>query len=616
VISCDHRGHGAGGAPRRTDGYQRWRLRSTSWVPVHGDPGGRRRRPPTERWIGTPRATGQLRIPIVALPDPAPALELVNWTHPDADAVVSSLALLRNADLDDPLVVSTADRLLKKLEGSLANHRATAAAPELLCHAGRGRRWSGSPVIPDLPRLERLTELAVLPAGAWPHLRRVYELAPASAVVTQQVVQGPALRNVEPLLPRLARAKLLAVLTQRSSDDTSSIATRLARLREHPVARFELRLTAHGATTRITSLPVHLVEKPRRRGGLPLADLYYTPAAPAALAELVPLLQSYLGIADFEAVWFALTARDDALAAGGVDRLGVREARERLASRRPPPAAPPEHVIDFEPPADDRPPRSRSGPHEGDRRRPADVPLASHEPASLGFGAPVPLAPAPPRPPRLTANVPSPPPGRPFDFDSPPLPDDAAPIAPDDNGRLGADTVVEDRAVAYVAKYGRRVLDAAVKDVQSDKLGGTSSSICPTVRASLSRSRAAVAPRALPSHATSCTRRARARTGSSTTPSTWQARGRHWCGSRGLTSSRRRISRSANTASRPGARCWPARRSPSWRSVTRRPGRPPRHRSRRQRRYDLEPATIAARRRAGWAHRTRRVGNEGSSCAT
>lgn len=503
-VRCTHKAHRWNRKTRPTEGYQRWRLRTTSWVPVRNDPEGRRRRPPTEVWADVPARRPPL-VPTANLGTTTPALELVPWTGPPASAVESTLRLLPKSEQDPARVAETADQILKKLEASLTRDSPIRDCPSLLCTIGKQRKWSDHPVIPDLPRLERLDDLATLPLGSWENIRRVYGLPLASSLVEQSLTAGPRRSDLLPLLPHKRKARLLAVLTRGRSAATSDIATRLKRIREHPVRDFDLQLQMNGKKRHIRNLALHLIEKPRKKRQLPLADLYFTPDATADSSELATLLRLYLATKDYDRLWFALTAPDSALAEEGIGPAEIAEASELLAKRRsPPPTSPQQAVEDEYRDALQEPDgfgASETPEAPADRGRnggvPKDIELPAPKAADLKFGSPerLPNRPLPYRVDPANDGTAADPPRD--DRTSEPLEHSSQGAtqqgraagtnqvdseseanragvafggAPSDSDS-GPDRAVEQRAVEYAWEYGRRELGAEVRDVQSLKLG-------------------------------------------------------------------------------------------------------------------------------------------------
>jgi len=500
-VRCQNSSHRGAAKPRKAPGYQRWRLHRTAWVPVSNDPQGRRHRTPSEAWIGLPRAASKWLIPQAQLPDLSGPLELVSWSRPTAPQVEHLLAILRNVKVDARVRDETSDALLVKLESAVRRLDTSRIPVGVLAFRGRERSWSESPLIPDLPRLNTLEGIDVLPSGLWPGMRKVYGLSLASEVVAQQVRVTGARRDVEPLLSTRARVRLLALLA-RGADDVGQLAMRLKRLREHPVVAFELRLSVNGVNRSTAALSVHLVEQRSRRGGLPTGDLYWTERVAADLPELVQLLGHYLQLDDPSALGFFLTAQDEALRTHGIKPSEIEEAAELLRRRRGAADVRPAFEVSVAQPdseradTDESPPQSSVPPPSRSYLRPrsgsANVlqrPLQRPEP---GFtekldGPPV-LAPSPeevafgtPRTLEAPVTVVVEREGTPG-MPAPSAPDlqtnSQAPVAretaePDGDGTDAvADAVIERLAVDYVRRYARSALEVAeIRDVQADNKG-------------------------------------------------------------------------------------------------------------------------------------------------
>lgn len=499
-VRCQNTSHRGAAKARKAPGYQRWRLHRTAWVPVANDPQDRRHRVPSEAWTGLPRAASKWLIPQAQLPDSNASLELVNWSRPAVSEVERLLAILRTADVDTRVRDETADALLGKLETAVRRIRTTRSPVSVLAFRGRERSWSESPLIPDLPRLSTLDAIDVLPPGPWPGMRNVYGLRLASQVVAQQVrVTGPR-RDVEPLLPTRARARLLALLA-RGAEDVTQLAARLKRLREHPVVAFELRLSANGIHRSTAALSVHLVEQTSRRGRLPTGDLYWTDGVAGDLPGLVQVLGHYLQLDDPSALGFFLTAPEEALRTHGVRRSEIEEAAELLRRRRgaadvrplfevtvplPEPELPdrqaPPVQLD-EAPASRAAPRSRSGsssvlqrPLQRPPSRAADnvdgapAVVLAPPPEEVVFGTPRQFdAPAVERGGVLRAAAPAAPDGQ-ATGDLPPV--DELDDSEGDSTDPVTDAVIEGLAIDYVCRYARAALEVAeIRDVQAEKKG-------------------------------------------------------------------------------------------------------------------------------------------------
>jgi hypothetical protein len=501
-VRCQNTSHRGAAKPRTAPGYQRWRLRRTAWVPVVNDPHGRRHRMPSEAWTGLPRGASRWLIPQAQLPDPDPSLELVSWSRPGVADVEQQLAILRTADADHPARDATADALLGKLEASVRRLKTMRTPVSVLALRGRERSWSDSPLIPDLPRLNTLDAIEVLPPGPWPGIRKVYGFSLASEVVAQQVrVTGPR-RDVEPLFPTRARARLLALLA-RGADDVPQLAARLKRLREHPVVAFELRLSANGVQRSTAALAVHLVEQTGRRGRLPIGDLYWTEAVVGDLPGLVQVLSHYLQLDDPSALGFFLTAPDEALRTHGISRSEIEEAAELLRRRRSALDAPPAFEVSLPLPEPDSPELQTGRPAEPNvtsswsapgprsagvsllqravQRPPSQTPDSSDSvppvvlapsPEDIVFGTPmqldVPVNHGRKRAtglrigPRTAPDVPA------ADTEGA----DELVVPPDNVTDEVTDSAIERLAVEYVCKYARAVLEVVeIRDVQLDNKG-------------------------------------------------------------------------------------------------------------------------------------------------
>lgn len=305
-IRCTHSEHRGKRNARTAIGYQRWLLRTRPWIPVRNDPTGLTHRPPGEAWIDVSDRHGWLEVPQAALSaSRVRGLGLVSAEHPRPGGIVRALEDLRTAyavpEKHTAQSVGTADWLMRHLEMRLKKSSPDEGEASSLLAVGRGgrRMWAREPLIPDIPQLEMMTDLLVLPNGDWRALRRVYGLRRASEVVTVKVRRGGLQRSVGHL-SGVAGFQLLALLTKLGSDPRP-IAFRLARLAEYPVSRLTLTIRYESQEWEVA--PTHYLRVRRdTRGHVAGGALYWNVISRPSAIELGRDIASYLDEAEHESL--------------------------------------------------------------------------------------------------------------------------------------------------------------------------------------------------------------------------------------------------------------------------------------------------------------------------
>jgi hypothetical protein len=337
AVQCTNSEH-RGRAPRKhAVGYQRWRLTSTAWVPVHSDPKGAELRPPGQAWTG--HIGKELLVPRAALrAEDAQGLGLVHAERPGIQPVEHALEELHELfpDLEDAAgdVHATADWLLTRLDrASRAATGQGGAVPPLPSYAEGRRVWSRSPLIQDLTGLDAF-ELEVLREGNWQGLRRHYGLRRASELVEQEVNPGPAIRALR-VLSRDSQARLAALLAGQGGD-SERVATRLARFRESPVSRLSVRFSVDGRRLGDSvAAPFFLSVQRDRRGAVRGATLFATPELdPATRITLARDLANYLDVDLQHSIALFLTNSKAVMESERISEDAIVEAGKRVDRHR------------------------------------------------------------------------------------------------------------------------------------------------------------------------------------------------------------------------------------------------------------------------------------------
>ena len=337
-IYCRHSAHTGRAHHKHAPGYQRWRLKSTAWIPVRNDPAGVDLRPPPQVWTGT-RLPQWLLVPQARLPPSVGrALRLVNADRPGLAALEESLLRLRDAFPDlanaPPDVQRSAEWLLKHL--NRASQRADASpCPPLPASRGGEPVWSDAPVVGDEAAASLLDELDLLPTGSWSGLRHRYGLRRASEVVESQVRPGKRMRG-RPLVVGEQGASLLAYLGARGADQ-DRLATRLASLRERAVATVELALRATGTQPWNSVARPYVLDLERDRlSRIRGATLFWAPPLEGnARIDLARDLAAYLDATEYgDAIALFLLAQPAALDSEHISDDDVAEAARQVRTHR------------------------------------------------------------------------------------------------------------------------------------------------------------------------------------------------------------------------------------------------------------------------------------------
>jgi hypothetical protein len=495
---CMHSAH-EGRIVKRLPGYQRWLLENTEWVPVSDDPAGQRLRRPAEAWVDIPARDSWLVLPRARLrKEVRSRFDLASAQRPRSESLARALDILADAhDADRPMADDrrrTALWLQERLDRALQRSARPIDTPWLLCRENRKWGWATDPLVADIPGLEGLDGLALLPPGEWRGLRAAFGLRRASDAVEIKLRTGKRVRSIGLLSPE-SRAQILALLL-RHGVDAEQAARRLALIRTRPVTALILDLSLNGSSATFPR-DFHLAVTRTRQRRLKAAELYYVPSQqlnmPSLGRELAALLEEEgLG----SSIALVLLDAEQALADEGIREddvieaarlLGAARRRARIAdepedeaddvaddaSEAPAPADE-DIVSDASQPAathaDDKPPVTASsatpageGSPVGDSRAASDsrrnggTGTAEHDGKKLvsedaSFGSPRTgrRREAPVRGRRSVRLNGSPARG---------------------GGYLEADPETEARAMELVARYGREILGAEVFDVHEEKKG-------------------------------------------------------------------------------------------------------------------------------------------------
>lgn len=379
-IRCDNSEHHGHAVPRQAVGYQRWRLQTTAWVPVRGDPSGTELQLPARSWTDIPRTSDWLVVPRAQLrSQDARRLGVVRADQPRPDAVVAALQALEAAHADLPtapaVVRESALWLMTRLERVLRRvDEPSDTVPPLPAVVDTTVVWSRSPVITNVPGLPRLTNVALLPAGRWTSLARVFGLKRASEAVAAEVLAGPV-RHVDKVLTVERRAQLLALLANGDSNDLQA-AARLARVREVGVSFLNIRWSVDGVAAEPVEATSHFAVRRDRKGRPIGALLYHDARRPRDPFLIGRALAEYLDLPDaVDAAVLFLTDPDEMVRQRGVSDGDTEEALALLRRRRG-------FEPDREPPVPVTEPLAGRGPASG--TSPADRPPAGAATSNAG----------------------------------------------------------------------------------------------------------------------------------------------------------------------------------------------------------------------------------------
>ncbi|MEN3284999.1 MAG: hypothetical protein V7607_6139 [Solirubrobacteraceae bacterium] len=303
TFTCDHGNHRNKAKPRAVPGYQRWRLRSTPWVLVVNEPGGRTQGAPTQVWSGVPRSQAALLLPRPKLASASSSFELVAWDRPSVDAVEGALADVRAAFPDlhvaPEAAQETADVLLHKLESALGDdeERDPIFLPGTI---GDQRAWVDDGVVLDLPGLAAVPGLPIVHVARTSRIRAAYGLDGAHERLDEEVLPGEPVER--PALLSLDRRAAIVALMGRRGAARRELAKRLAVVDERQVARIDVEVAlSDGRTHPLIDLPFKLVS-----ASAPPALFLNDPELERAL-DLAAVLADYLDVpADAERLALAL----------------------------------------------------------------------------------------------------------------------------------------------------------------------------------------------------------------------------------------------------------------------------------------------------------------------
>ena len=335
VVRCNHGSH-PGKLVRRIPGYQTWLLETREWVPVSRDPAGASLRAPAVAWVDIEARDSWLALPRVALATSVrPAFAFASARRPTVDSLEQSLNLLAET-FDDPEHATeelrrTARWLQERLDRVLRRRVDAGEAPFFLCRMANEWTWDAKPLIADVPGLENLDGLTLLPAGDWRGLRDAYRLKRASDVVSLRVHPGKRVVG-NGLLSNESRAQILALITKRGAD-VETATRRLALIRLLPVASLRVEVSLNGSRSS-SSRAFHL-EVLRAGRRISSARLYYVPSNPLSLAALGHELADYISEHSLgDAIALLLHDASDALSGEAVSSSEVADALRAIENAR------------------------------------------------------------------------------------------------------------------------------------------------------------------------------------------------------------------------------------------------------------------------------------------
>jgi Protein NO VEIN, C-terminal len=372
-VSCQHSSHRSGRG-RTAPGYQRWLLETRSWVPVAEDPAGKSSRRPLEAWIDVTKAASWLLVPRAAFRSKQGRhLRITTAERPQVEAVESAISELAALypDLGQAPVgaIRSAAWLQERLERVLGQRRSLTKRARIpfAARSGGEWQWSQNPLVQDLPGVDAVPTLVILPPGRWDGVRRAYGLGAASDVVTVEVeaVEAPGRRGI---LGIARRAELVAVLAKRGVE-LGSLAYRLGRLRELPCRLLRLRLSSNGQDHDLER-PFYLRPHNDRLGRLSSGILYLDAGAePDAYAlDLARSLAGYLGDASLEEPigLFLIAPHGSLLRDRRVSEEDVLEAEEAIRRHRSPEGDQDEASSERQEPPPEERESGKGGPHGGE----------------------------------------------------------------------------------------------------------------------------------------------------------------------------------------------------------------------------------------------------------
>jgi hypothetical protein len=338
-VKCDGASHAGMASVRSTLGYQEWRLASTAWVPVKGDPLGEPLARPSEAWAAVGRGVDPVIVPRSPFrAEDATRLRLVPNERPPLEAIERALTRLALASPELAMaprrVVDSAETLMRRLERAVPRTVVTAAAPWLPAQADGRAAWSDSPAVGTIPGMPALADLAVIPGGPWAGLRRRYDLPLVREVVEVTTSTGPSYR-ASALLPPERRVELLAILTRLDVDEKEA-ALRLAKLRESSHRWLSVSWRVVGGGEAVTGPATFYLEEERNRAGASVrATLLRDGTTRPADGDLGQALAEYLGATDQEPeITLFLGTPAQRLTRHGISRSELSDALRLLGARR------------------------------------------------------------------------------------------------------------------------------------------------------------------------------------------------------------------------------------------------------------------------------------------
>lgn len=342
-IRCAHSSH-SGAARRRgapAPGFQWWLLHENAWLPSEGGPTGARFGRPRDLWVGVPRsARAVLATPRadLAMKNPG-AIGIESAQRGSLDRLEAALGAVQAARPElsfAPADVRAGLEWLVRRIDQVAARSKHLEPRSAFWPARRGDvpEWSDSPLIADVPGVERAPGVVCLPRAPWPGLRKLYALRVASAVVTSHArLTGVTRGN---LLGFEQRVELLALLVETGrASDAAAMAYRLARMRERLARSIAVTYDLDGHTWEVKP-PFHLTEQRDRRGALRGCDVVTrTNLTVEERLDLAQELGHYLGQPDAaDTVGLYLTVGTQLLATHRIIGQQLEEAKELLRRQR------------------------------------------------------------------------------------------------------------------------------------------------------------------------------------------------------------------------------------------------------------------------------------------
>jgi hypothetical protein len=315
-------------------GYRRWLLTTRDWVPVE-ESGRRSVSTPGRAWFGVPRSTN-LVIPSTPLGDQeAERLGCVRFAGPGVGPVEHLLDKLRRrhparAEASDA-VQNTLDKLLDLLDSAAIKASRSAAGtsedtPWFPVTTTGERTWSRTPLVADLPILDRFDAIDVLPPGQWDGLRARYGLQRASEVLqwTVRVEEGD---DPQSPLPSEWRSELVALLSKGA--DLKRLAKQLGLLAHETVEDLAIEMTFGSQTEVQDHLPFHLTVASQAADQTLLpAKLFTTPRAADDLYGLSQRIAEYLEDENLiDPIASYLTMREQVLKRKRISAERIEEAK-------------------------------------------------------------------------------------------------------------------------------------------------------------------------------------------------------------------------------------------------------------------------------------------------